>query len=145
MLHYSLSWERFFLVSQVISWFGLLAHSSSLRLPSGLVLTLRTNTAARTSLPSPHLLLTDTSVWATPLLAVAVGAYSVGGSRPPLPPAPLCCPLRFRNSPKDPPVRGFPTMWKLLLLHDSLPRSPPLNLLSLFLPFIFCPPSFWRE
>ena len=25
--------------------------------------------------------------------------------------------------PTDPPVRGFPTVWKLLLLHDSVPRK----------------------
>ena len=25
--------------------------------------------------------------------------------------------------PKDPPVREFPDIWKLLLLHDSLPRT----------------------
>ena len=25
--------------------------------------------------------------------------------------------------PTDPPVRGFPTVWKLLLLHDSFPRK----------------------
>ena len=50
-----------FLVSQVIPWFGLLAHVSSLRLSSGLVLTLRPRDAARTSLPHPHLLVTAAS------------------------------------------------------------------------------------
>ena len=47
----------------------------------------------------------------------------------------------------DPPVRGFAGVWKLILLHDSLPwdRSPFLTLLSLFLSFIFCPTSFRRQ
>ena len=48
--------------------------------------------------------------------------------------------------PTDKLVRGFSTVWKLLLLHNSLPRreggSLSLNLLSLFLSFIFCPTSF---
>ena len=42
--------------------------------------------------------------------------------------------------PMDLPVREFPTVWKLLLLDDSLPRMglhP--SLLSLFFSFIFCP------
>ena len=45
----------------------------------------------------------------------------------------------------DPPVRGFPTIWKLLL-HKSLPRMGPhsLTLLSPFLSFIFFPTSFRR-
>ena len=47
--------------------------------------------------------------------------------------------------PTDPPVRGFPIVWKLLLLHDSLHRSPSVTLLSLFLSFLFCPTSFRRE
>ena len=41
----------------------------------------------------------------------------------------------------DLPVRGFPTVWKLLLLHDSLPRAGLHP--WLFLSFIFCPTSFW--
>ena len=28
----------------------------------------------------------------------------------------------FPKLPTDPAVRGFPDVWKLLLLHDSLPR-----------------------
>ena len=43
-------------------------------------------------------------------------------------------------------VRGFPGVWKLLLLLDSLGRMglrP--SLLSLLLSFIFCPTSFKRE
>ena len=52
-------------------------------------------------------------------MAVVVGAYSVG-----FPPPPVMLPSEIPKLPKDPPVRGFPTVWKLLLLHDSLPRSP---------------------
>ena len=55
--------------------FGLLSHVSSLRLSSGhsgLVLTLSTDDADRTSLSSPHLLVVDVSVWATSPLTVAV-------------------------------------------------------------------------
>ena len=52
---------------------GLLSQVSSLRLPSGHsgpVLTL--NNAARTSLPSPHLLVADACVCAASLLGVAI-------------------------------------------------------------------------
>ena len=47
----------------------------------------------------------------------------------------------------DPPVRGFPGVWKLLF-YDSLlgtSPSPSPTLLSLFLSFIFCPTSFRRQ
>ena len=49
--------------------------------------------------------------------------------------------------PTDPPVRVFPGVWKLLPFLDSLPGMDlwPLPLLSLFLSFIFCPTSFWRQ
>ena len=61
------------------------------------------------------------------------------------PPIPwLCCPLRFQNSSTDPLVRGFPGVWKLLLLPmtPSLGQVSVPNSLSLFLSFIFCPTSF---
>ena len=64
-----------FPLSLVISSFGLLSHVSSLTLSSGhsgQVLTLSTYYATRASLSSPHLLVSDTSVWATSLLAVVV-------------------------------------------------------------------------
>ena len=99
---------------------GLLAQVSSLRLPSGHsgpVLTL--SNAARASLSSPHLLVADPSVWATSPLGVMVRC--------------LICefylfffllPVMFASEipklPTDPPVRGFPGVWKLLF-HDSLP------------------------
>ena len=74
------TWKVFFVlfcffVSLVIPLFGLLSHISSLRLSSGhssLVLTLRTEDVARTSLPNPHCLVNNTSICVTSLLAVAV-------------------------------------------------------------------------
>ena len=47
----------------------------------------------------------------------------------------------------DSPVRVFPGVWKLLsfLRLPSQDASPSLPLLSLFLFFIFCPTSFWRQ
>ena len=40
--------------------------------------------------------------------------------------------------PTDPPVRGFPGVWKLLLLHNSLPRMGliPNSFVSLFVFYI---------
>ena len=63
----------FFSLSLGLPRFGLLSHVSSLRFPSGhsgLVLTL--SNTAHTSPFSPHLLVVDTSVWATSPLGVAV-------------------------------------------------------------------------
>ena len=43
----------------------------------------------------------------------------------------------------DMPMRGFPVVWKLLLLHNSLPRTglhP--QIFCLCLPLVFCPTSF---
>ena len=43
-------------------------------------------------------------------------------------------------------MRRFPGVWKLPLLRlPSRDGSPSLALLSLFLSFIFCPTSFWRQ
>ena len=75
--HWSLSQESFFsfFVFLAISSFWLLSHISSLRLfswHSGPVVTLRTNDAACTSLPSPCLPVADESIWATSPLAVMV-------------------------------------------------------------------------
>ena len=40
--------------------------------------------------------------------------------------------------PTDPPVKGFPAVWRLLLLHDSLPRMGliPNSFVSLFVFYI---------
>ena len=101
-----------------------LSHISSLRLSSGhsgLVPTLRTDDVPHTSLPSPHCLVNDTNIWATCPLAVAVRCA-------------FCVfvivflfflvmlPSEIPKLHTDMPMRGFPTVWKLVL-HDSLPRA----------------------
>ena len=53
-------------------------------------------------------------------------------------------PSEILKLPTDPPARGFPTVWKLLL-YDSLPGqvSIPNAFVSLY--FIFCPITLQRE
>ena len=105
-----------------IPQFGLLSHISSLRLSSGhsgLVLTLRTDNATHAPLSSPCLLVADASVWATSLLGVAVRHLFCGLFFSFLS---VMLPSEMPKLPTDPPVRGFPAVWKFLL-HDSLPRS----------------------
>ena len=98
---------------------GSLSHINSLRLSSGhsgSALLQRTDDAAGTSLSSPHLLVADESVWATSPWQLWLGTYSVGSffffflSSQMLP-------SEIPKLPTDPPVRGFLTVWKLLLLH----------------------------
>ena len=99
-----------------------LSHISSLRLSSGhsgLVLTLRTSYAGCASLPSPHSLVVDLSVWATSPLEVVVkriicGFYLLNFFLL------VMLPSEIPKLPTDSPVRGFSGVWKLLLLHDSL-------------------------
>ena len=117
----------FVCVSLVIPQFVLLTHIRSLGLSSGHsgpVLTLRTNDAAHNSLPRPpH---SPTRRWwirtSVSLLHLHVklrlSMYSV-----------LIffflqvmLPSNISKLPTDTPVRGFPTVWKLLLLHYSLLR-----------------------
>ena len=58
---------------------------------------------------------------------------------------PVRLPSEIQKLPPDPPVWGFPGVWKLPLLRlPSRDGSPSLALLSLFLSFIFCPTSFQR-
>ena len=99
-----------------IVFLSVLCHISPLRVASGF--SLRTDDAAHTSTLSPHWLRAYTSMWATSQLEIAIlfdfcGQFSW-----------LCFHLRFLSSLLTPPVRGFPTIWKLLL-HDSLPRMVP--------------------
>ena len=105
----------FFPPSLAIPGFGLLSHVSSLRLPSGHsgpILTI--SNAARISLFSPRLLAGDRSIWATSPLGVAVRhsnlwvllIYFF---------LPVMLPSEIPKLPTDPPVRGFPGVWKLLL------------------------------
>ena len=52
-------------------------------------------------------------------------------------------PSEIPKLPTDPLVRGFPSVWKLLLLHDSLPRMglcPSLFCLSFYLLYFVLPP-----
>ena len=121
-----LLWESslslFFSFFLWLSHFGLLSHLSSLRLfsgHSGLVLTLRTDDAACAFLPSPNLLVANRSTWATSLLAVAISCifcefFSFF--------SPVMFPWGIPKLATGIPVRGFPTVWRLLLLPDSLPR-----------------------
>ena len=58
----------------------------------------------------------------------------------------LCCPLRFQNSPQTRWWEGFLVFgnFSFFTTHSLGQVSVP-NSLSLFLSFIFCPTSFWRE
>ena len=111
-----------FFVALAIPQFGLISHISSLRLSSGhssLVLTLRTNNPACASLHSPHSLLVGVSICATSLLVVAVRHTFCGVFLFLL----VMLPSEIPKLSTDMPVRGFLIVWKLLLLHDSLPRT----------------------
>ena len=107
--------------------FGLLPHVSSLRLSSehsGPVLTLSTDyaaRAARASLSSLCSLVANTSLWATSPLAIAVRHIFCGFFFFFFFCLPVMLPSEIPKLPTDPPVRGFPTIWKLLL-HYSLTR-----------------------
>ena len=122
------------------------SHVGSLRSSSGHsgpFFTLRTDAAAHSSLPSPHSPVVDASIWATVMLAVVVRCVFYGVLFFFLP---VTLPSEITKLPTDPPVRGFPTVWKLLLLQDSLLRTDLfLTPLSLFLSLIFCPTPFRRE
>ena len=103
------------------SQFGLLAHVSSLTLPSrhsGPVLTLRN--AARASLFSHCLLVVDVSIWATSLLGVVVRRI-IRGFYLFIFFLPVMLTSEIPKLPTDPLVKGFPGVWKLLL-RDALPR-----------------------
>ena len=84
-----------------LSQSGLLSQVSSLRLHSGHsgpVLTL--SNAARTSLPSPHLLVADAGVCAASPLGVTVGHVICGFKLFIYFSSQLCCPLRFQGFPQ---------------------------------------------
>ena len=96
-------------VSLAIPQFVLLSHINSLRLfsgHSGLVLTLRTNNASCTSLPSPHSLVANTSISATspsPFVVLIRHVFS----RLFFSPSHLCCHLRFQISLQTRLWEGF--------------------------------------
>ena len=124
-----------------IPQFKLLFHVSSLRLPSGRsgpVLTL--SNAAGSSLFRPRLLVADAGVWGTFLLGVAFRPVFCGFYLFFLP---VRLPSRIRKLPPDPPVRGFPGVWKLPSINDSLPGTgllPQLYCLSFYLLYFVLPP-----
>ena len=96
--------------------------------------------ATRSSLFSPHLLVADVRIWGTFLLGVAFRHVICGFYLLSLL---VRLPSEIRKHPPDPPVTGFPGVWKLPLLRlPSLDGSPSVTLLSLFLSFIFCSTSF---
>ena len=135
----------FVCVSLVIPWFVLLSHICSLRLSSGHsgpVLTLRTNDAAHISLPSPHSLVVNEDVRVTSpsphvivvkhvvcIVFLLLLLFFVFLS--------VMLPSKISKLPTDTPVRGFPTVWKLLLLHYSLIRVG-LHPKIFYLFFFFC-------
>ena len=103
------------------------------------VLTLRANNSAHISLTSPHSLMVDRRVWAASPLVVALRCIFWFF-------CPVLVPSEIPKLPTDMPVRvsyyveTSPLSW--LLLQDG---SLYLNSMPLFLSFIFCPNSFWRD
>ena len=98
----------------VIPQSGLLAQVSSLRLPSGhsgLVFTL--SSAARTSLPSPHLLVVNAGVCAASLLGSYLWARNLWVLIMYLFSLPIMLPSVFPRIARDSAVRVFPGVWKL--------------------------------
>ena len=104
---------------------SLLSQASSLWLPSG------------HSGPVLALLVADAGVWGTLLLGVGFRHVICGFYLFFLP---VRLPSKIRKLPPDPPVRGFPGVWKLPLLRlPSRDGSLSLVLLSLFLIFYILP------
>ena len=82
----------------------------------------------------PHLLVADEGIWGTFLLGVSFRHVICGFYLFFLPSR---LPSEIQKLPPDPPVRGFPGVWKLHLLRLPSPDgSPYLTLLSLFIFYI---------
>ena len=99
--------------------FGVLSHISSLRLSSGhsgLFLILSMQPMPPCSAPT-HYWQTRASGLATSPLGVAVRRIICGFFFPLL----IMLPSEIPKLPTDPQVKGFPGVWKLFRLHDSLP------------------------
>ena len=108
----------FFFLSLAIPQFGFLSHVSSLRLSQGIqAQSLSTQLAPPCSAPA--------CCWrrrASGLLLhweLQLGMLSVGF----LFFLPVMLPSEIPNLPTGPPMRGFPGVWKLLILHYSLHRT----------------------
>ena len=132
---------NFLPLSLAIPQFKLPSLVSSLRLLSGFSCPVLTLSNAACSSPfCPHLLVVDVSVWGTFLLGVAF-RHVIHGFYLFL--LLVMLPSEIQKLPPDPPVRGFPGVWKLPLLRlPSWDGSLSLTLLYLFLSFIFFPTSF---
>ena len=122
-------------LSLAIPQFKLVTHKNSLLLSSGHsgpVLTL--SNAARSSPFRPHLLVADAGVWGTFLLGVAFRHVICGFHL--FFPSQSGCLSRFKELPPDPPVQGFPGIWKLPLIKTPFPGQ--ISILSSFVSlFIF--------
>ena len=102
--------------------------------PQGLWPVLTLSNAAGSSPFHPHLLVADEGVWGTFLLGVAFRHVICGFYLFFLPGR---LPSEIQKLPPDPPVKGFPGVWKLPLLRLPSPDgSPYLTLLSLFIFYI---------
>ena len=132
-------------LSLAIPQFGLLSHISSLRLSSGHSGPVPTlSNAAHTFLFSPSLLVAVVSVWATSLLGVAVRHVICGFYLFIYPPGYVA----LWDSKTSHRPAGERVSWCLetsVLRLTPWDGSPSLTLLSLFLSFIFCSTSFWRQ
>ena len=120
----------------------MLSQVSSLRLPSGhsgLDLTL--SNAARTSFPSPHLLVADAGICTASLLGITIGHVICGFKLFIYFSSHLCCPLRFQGSPQTQNTCES-VSWCLetyLFFKTPFPRriSVPTTFVSLFVCYIF--------
>ena len=130
-----------FSLSFAVPQFKLVTHKISLQLSSGhsgLVLTLIN--AARASPFCPHLLVAGAGIWGTFLLGVAFRHVICGFYLFFLP---VRLPSEIRKLSPDPPLRGFPGVWKLPLLRTpflgrvSIPSSSVSLFIVYILPYLF--------
>ena len=115
--------------------FRLSSHSQPQSSPWGL------SYEAQASAPSPHAPWWVSRQASQPSECWSALILCVGVSTLPSTPLLLHYPLRLRSSPSSPTVRGLASVWKLFLLHSSLPevQIPSQFLCLLFFSFFFCP------
>ena len=137
---FSLSLSFFFLLSLTIPQFGLLSHVSSLIVLRAFRPGPYPKNATCASLFSPHSLVADVSsvLHLHSLCTYSVGFFFFSPSY-----------IALWDSKTSHRPAGERVSWCLKTfppLHLPPPDgSPSLTLLSLFVSFIFCPTSFWRE